>query len=157
MSDHVPLMKPHTEIHILNLFDSFVVPNAGTELLAKACRIWLQEHPEAIGILHPTEQKYPEQTRRFRELLEEEYQTHLAKNADYSSWNINATGIVGLVVRFWDKCARIMNLAGFDIGTGQYTGMKKNLVEDETIIDTFRDAGVYAKIARIYSEGKWGK
>lgn len=106
---------------------------------------------------HPTEQKYPEQTKRFRELLEEEYQTHLAKNADYSAWNINATGIVGLVVRFWDKCARIMNLAGFDIGTGQYTGMKKNLVEDETIIDTFRDAGVYAKIARIYSEGKWGK
>jgi hypothetical protein len=50
-----------------------------------------------------------------------------------------------------------MNLAGFDIGTGQYTGMKQNLVEDETIIDTFRDAGVYAKIARIYSEGKWGK
>src|SRR5689334_1575926 len=69
--------------------------------------------------IHPTEEKYPEQTKRFRELLEEEYQTHLVKNADYSAWNINATGIVGLVVRFWDKCARIMNLAGFDIGTGQ--------------------------------------
>lgn len=107
--------------------------------------------------LHPTEEKYPEQTRRFREILDEMYQTHLDKNADYSSWNINATGIVGLTVRFWDKCARIMNLIGFDIGTGEYTGAKKNLVVDESVIDTFKDAGVYSIIARVWAEGKWGK
>lgn len=133
----------------------------GWEELQKMLREWKSEHFHAdlvpIYTLHPTEQKYPEQTKRFRELLEEEYQTHLKKNADYSAMNILGTGLVGLAVRFWDKTARIMNLIGFDIQTGEFTGQKANLVEDESIIDSFRDAGVYAKIAKIYSEGKWGK
>lgn len=106
---------------------------------------------------HPTEIMYPEQTKRFKEILDEMYKTHLDKNADYSSWNINGTGLVGLVVRFWDKTARIMSLSGFDIGSGIFSGAKKNLVEDESIIDSFKDAGVYSIIARIYAEGKWGK
>jgi hypothetical protein len=112
---------------------------------------------DATRDLHPTEQKYPEQTERFREILDEMYQTHLKKNADYSAYNINGTGSIGLVVRFWDKCARLMNLCGFDIGTGNYTGMKKNLVMDESIVDTVMDAAVYSIIFKIYNEGKWGK
>lgn len=108
-------------------------------------------------VIHPTEEKYPEQTKMFREILDEMYQTHLKKNADYSHWNINATGIVGLVTRFWDKCARIMSLSGFDIGTGEYHGPKKNMVEDESLMDSFADAGVYSVIARIWASGKWGK
>jgi hypothetical protein len=106
---------------------------------------------------HPTEIKYPEQTKRFREILDEMYQTHLKKNADYSAYNINGTGVIGLTVRFWDKCARLMNLMGFDIGTGEYTGPKKNLVLDESVIDTVQDAAVYSIIFKIWSEGKWGK
>lgn len=108
-------------------------------------------------VLHPTEEKYPLQTQRFREILDEMYQTHLKKNADYSAMNILGTGEVGLTVRFWDKCARLMNLIGFDIQTGKFTGTKKNLVEDESIVDTVMDAAVYAIIFKIYNEGKWGK
>lgn len=106
---------------------------------------------------HPTEQKYPEQTKRFREILDEMYQTHLRKNADYSAWNILGTGTIGLTVRFWDKAARLMNLMGFDIGTGEYIGQKKALVLDESILDTVNDATVYGIIWRIFSEGKWGR
>jgi len=107
--------------------------------------------------LHITEQKYPLQTQRFREILDEMYQTHLIKNADYSPYNVTATGIVGLMTRFWDKTARLMNLIGFDISTGEYTGMKENAVKDEKIDQTFIDASNYGVIARIYLEGKWGK
>lgn len=106
---------------------------------------------------HPTEEKFPEMTTRFREIIEEMYKVFLDKNNDYSRWNILATGIVGITTRFWDKTARIMNLVGFNIGTGEYTGPKKNLVEDERIDQTFMDASVYGIIARIYIEGKWGK
>lgn len=132
----------------------------GPEFVADICSRWLKDN---VGLaiqpreLHITEQKYPEQTKRFRELLEEEYQTHLEKNADYSAWNVNATGQIGLVVRMWDKMARIMSLTGFDIGTGKFSGEKLNQVKDETIVDTAKDMGVYAKIFRIFSEGKWGK
>lgn len=35
--------------------------------------------------LHITEQKYPQQTKRFREILEEMYRVHLVKNNDYSN------------------------------------------------------------------------
>lgn len=106
---------------------------------------------------HPTEEKFPEMTTRFREIIEEMYQTFLKKNNDYSRWNILATGIVGITTRFWDKTARIMNLVGFNIGTGEYTGPKENMVTDEKIEQTFLDASVYGIIARIYIEGKWGK
>lgn len=117
----------------------------------------LQVEANKLPSIHPTEIKFPEQTKRFRELLEEEYQTHLIKNADYSAWNVNGTGLIGLVVKMWDKMSRIMSLSGFDIGTGTFTGTKRNMVEDESIVDTAKDMGVYAKIFRIYSEGKWGK
>lgn len=118
---------------------------------------WINNIKQKKEDLHITETRFPLQTKRFREILDEMYQTHLNKNADYSSWNVNATGLIGLVVRFWDKSARIMNLCGFDIGTGDFSGNKQNLVKDETIIDTFKDAGVYSIIARIWAEGKWGK
>lgn len=116
-----------------------------------------EEEDIKLRPLHPTEEKYPEQTKRFREILDEMYQTHLIKNADYSKWNVLGVGIVGIGTRFWDKTCRILNLIGFDITTGEYSGPKKNLVEDEKLEDTFRDASVYGIIARIYLEGKWGK
>lgn len=106
---------------------------------------------------HPTELKYPEQTKRFRKILDEMYQVHLTKNVDYSPYNINATGLVGAMVRIWDKTARLMNLLGFDIATGKYSGEKTNAVKNEGIEDSFIDLANYGIIARIYWEGKWGK
>lgn len=106
---------------------------------------------------HPTEQKYPEQCKRFRELLDEMYKVHLKKNADYSPYNILVTGMKGLVTRMWDKSARFFNLMGLDIGTYEWKDEKMNEVEDEDVNQTLIDWANYAVITRIFREGKWGK
>lgn len=107
--------------------------------------------------LHPTEQKYPEQTKRFREILDEMYQVHLKKNADYSPYNILVTGMRGCVTRLWDKSARFFNLMGLDIKTYVWTEEKMNMVEDEDVNQTIIDWANYCIITRIFREGKWGK
>lgn len=106
--------------------------------------------------LHPTEKKYPLQTTRFREILDEMYNVHLEKNRDYSPMNINATGIIGIATRIWDKTARVCNLLGFNLQTGEYSSERKS-TNDESIEDNLKDLAVYAVIGRIYREGKWGK
>lgn len=106
--------------------------------------------------LHPTEKNYPEQTKMFREILDEMYKTHLDKNQDYSPYNINATGMIGIVTRFWDKTARIMNLFGFDIATGTFNSSKGE-PKNEPIEDSFIDSANYSVIALIFRAGKWGR
>lgn len=161
MPDFVPLMKPNTSEHVLNLLE-FSVQHAGIYETEKAIQHWLITNKDNLKLVvksntHPTEINFPEMCTRFREIQAEMYEEFLKKNNDYSRWNILGTGIVGLATRFWDKTARIMNLVGFNIGTGEYTTPKQNMVEDERIEKTFMDASVYGIIARIYLEGKWGK
>lgn len=68
--------------------------------------------PRKESSKHPTEVKFPEQARRFKELTEGMYQTHLEKNQDYSPSNVLLTGMGGVLVRMWDKLSRIYNLMG---------------------------------------------
>lgn len=107
--------------------------------------------------LHITEKKYPLQTQRFREILDEMYQTHLQKNADYSPYNILVTGMKGCVTRLWDKSARFFNLMGLDIGKYTWNEEKMNTVADEPVEQTLVDWANYCIITRILREGKWGK
>ena len=104
---------------------------------------------------HITEAKCPEQVAEFRKIVDEMYYVHLQKNADYSPYNINGTGAVGLATRLWDKAARFMSLSGFDIGTGEYTAEKE--AKNESIEDTLIDMANYAIIALIHRRNKWGK
>jgi hypothetical protein len=69
----------------------------------------------SVKALHSTEEKYPEQTKAFREMIEKMYQVHLDKNLDYSPSNINGVGMIGLASRTWDKVIRFLNLVGFNI------------------------------------------
>lgn len=62
--------------------------------------------------LHPTEVKSPNQAKGFKEITERMYKVHLDKNKDYSSANVLITGMGGVIVRMWDKIARIYNLMG---------------------------------------------
>lgn len=62
--------------------------------------------------LHPTEEKFPQQAKKFKEITEKLYRVHLDKNQDYSPSNIIITGMPGALVRMWDKIARIFNLMG---------------------------------------------
>lgn len=116
----------------------------------------LQDFVGETKELHITEQDYPEQTKRFREILDEMYQVHLDKNRDYSPANILATGIVGLGTRIWDKTARICSLLGWNLLTGEFSSERKS-INDESIEDNLKDLAIYAIIARIFRENKWGK
>lgn len=107
--------------------------------------------------LHPTEIAYPFQTKRFREILDEMYQVHLEKNADYSPYNILVTGMRGCITRLWDKSARFFNLMGLDIKTYEWTEEKMNMVKDEDVNQTIIDWANYCIITRILREGLWGK
>ena len=71
----------------------------------------------------------------------------LRKHADYGPTNISQApggALNGLVVRLWDKMARIRNL--------HEAGDEPNY---ESLEDTFKDMANYAIIALLVMEGKW--
>lgn len=100
-------------------------------------------------------QPVSEQSAEFRKILDDLYELHVKKTADYSSWNIKGAGEQGVVVRLWDKTARLMNLMGWDIGTGKWTTPKEP--KNESVDDTLYDLASYAIIMLVLRRGKWGK
>lgn len=115
---------------------------------------WL--YPD-IPDLHPTEVKRPTQCGAMMAALMQMYRTHLDKNADYSPANILGTGELGVVVRLWDKIARLMNLSGFEVEIlrSHYRGAVE--AKNEAVEDTLLDAAVYAIIGLLVRAGKWGR
>ena len=121
--------------------------------------VYFWDPSEADGIpLHLTEQRCPVQCDAFMTEIMKLYRVHLSKNADYSPANILGTGAVGVTVRLWDKMARIMNLMGFDlkVQTCEYKPHNRS-AKHEAIEDSFLDMSCYAIIAKLLSEGKWGR
>ena len=106
---------------------------------------------------HITEERCPEQAAGFKEIVEKMYQVHLDKNADYSPANILGTGEIGIVVRMWDKMARLMNLLGFEIEVNFVGYREPKDAKNESVDDTFMDMAVYSIIAQLYRKGKWGR
>ncbi len=99
--------------------------------------------------------KYPQQTEAFEEIIQNMLATYKIKMEDYSPWNMRGTGELGAITRLWDKTARLMNLMGFDIGTGKFSALKDP--KNESIDDTLLDLANYAIITMILRKGKWGK
>lgn len=106
---------------------------------------------------HPTELRCPEQAKAFREVIEQMYQIHLSKNKDYSSGNILGLGTIGVVVRAWDKMARLLNLHGFkmDAKFQEYVGEQP--AKHESIEDSWLDLANYSIIALLVRKGVWGR
>lgn len=90
--------------------------------------------------------------KRFKEIQEEQFKLHTAKNHDYSAGdyfgNLKASkefGIdpmLGIIVRLIDKLSRLSSFV--------QQGVLE--VKDEKIEDTLNDISVYAVIARILYE-----
>lgn len=78
-----------------------------------------------------------------------------AKSADYGPSAIGGMGEIGIVVRLWDKMARLLNLLGFDVTKGRIN--PGAIPKNESIDDTLMDLASYAIIMLIYRRGKWGK
>lgn len=107
---------------------------------------------------HPTELRAPRQVEAFRNLVMQMYRLHLSKNADYSPANILGTGELGVVVRLWDKIARLMNLYGFRIEMTAPAKLEApRTPKHESIDDSFIDAAVYSVIGKLVRQGDWGK
>ena len=110
---------------------------------------------KSTGYLPKDEHLVSEQTREFEAVLESLLEMHKKKTADYSAWNIRGAGEQGVTVRLWDKTARLMNLMGWDIGTGKWSQPKEP--KNESVDDTLMDLASYAIIMIILRRGKWGK
>jgi hypothetical protein len=111
----------------------------------------------AVPSVHSVEASAPVQCNAFMQTLMTMYRIHLSKNADYSPANILGTGQVGVVVRLWDKMARLMNLMGFKlkVETSEYDEpLEPN---NESVDDTLLDAANYAIICRLLRAKQWGR
>lgn len=104
-----------------------------------------------------TETTRPVQVAAYIDLIMSGYRIHLAKNADYSPANILATAEIGVVVRMWDKMARLLNLTGFRIEIASSRFDHPLEAKNESIEDSFNDISVYGNIAQLLRKGKWGR
>ena len=105
------------------------------------------------------ETKYPEMTKEFRKIQQEQYELFLHKQYDYGPQNV-AVGsllktkadiklsLLGLWFRIQDKTERIKTLLMRDDG---------NSVQDEPVVDSYNDISVYGVMAQVVSRGKWAK
>jgi hypothetical protein len=110
---------------------------------------------KSTGYMPKNEHLRSEQSIEFEMILDDLFQMHKKKTADYSAWNIRGAGEQGVAVRLWDKTARLMNLMGWDIGTGKWSQPKEP--KNESVDDTLMDLASYAIIMIILRRGKWGK
>lgn len=99
-------------------------------------------------------EKCPQQIHEFIKIINNMFRIHLIKNQDYSPYNILGVGQIGLASRIWDKVSRLMNLVGFDIGTGNLSRPKEP--KNESLDDNLSDLCIYSIIWQIYRKNKWG-
>lgn len=130
---------------------------------AKSEHSYAQEHDIPIWYfpdipsLHVTEKRCPRQCKAFLTTVMTMYRLHLSKNSDYSPANILGAGEIGVLVRLWDKIARLMNLAGFRINIASSSFEAPRDPKHEAIEDTLIDAANYAVIGLLVRCGLWGK
>ena len=108
-------------------------------------------------IKHATEIISPVQCAGFMDIIMSMYRVHLKKNADYSPANILGTGELGVVVRLWDKIARLMNLTGFRLKVEPATFDKPKQPKNESVDDAYMDLSVYGIIGMLLRQSKWGR
>jgi len=116
------------------------------------------EEKRAEGIISKIEKEWPEMTKEFQAIQQEQYRLFCIKQNDYGTGNI-AMGtmldtpenirlaLTGLIVRMNDKINRLLNLV---VKNG-------TTPENEPISDSFKDLSVYGIMSQIVASGKWGK
>lgn len=119
--------------------------------------LWFEdEHPGEFPPLHLTEQRVPKQVDRFAELVMAMHRLHMSKSADYSPATILGTGMDGIVVRLWEKIARLMNLHGFPLRIEWVEREPNRIPQHEAIEDSLIDLANYAVIGLVLRQGDWG-
>ena len=109
-------------------------------------------------VIKEMEEKYPEMTKEFKRIMREQYETFCRKMLDYGTDNIalgkdltneddRRLSQMGIWFRIMDKINRLKQLV--------VSNLKNNV--DESVNDTYQDLSVYAILAQLVKNGKWGK
>lgn len=115
-------------------------------------RPWLQnlQLPQGEqGVGHHSESSIAEFERNIREIMDELATLAVQKQIDYGPKNISNSPygpLQGLVVRIYDKIARIVNLTKNDIDP-----------QNESLEDSFKDLANYGVIGLMVLRGKWDR
>jgi len=113
------------------------------------------EAEEAVKYI---EKNYPEMSKEFKKICEEQYELFCQKQSNYGPSNISVgtdlkseddvkLSLTGLWFRMNDKIQRLKNLLI----------LGKRDVVDESIEDSFQDISNYGIIAQLVSKRKWGR
>ena len=110
------------------------------------------------AVVSQIETEYPEMTAEYKKIMYEQYETFCIKQSNYGPGNISVgtllktdddvkLSLTGLWFRMNDKIQRLKQLV--------LLGGQDNV--GEAVDDTYQDLSVYAIIAQIVKNGKWGK
>jgi hypothetical protein len=113
---------------------------------------------EKSPVIKECEERYPETTKEFKKILNEQYELFCKKQLNYGPENISVgskletpdevkVSLTGIWFRSNDKIQRLKQLVLLN---------KQDHV-GESIQDSFVDLSVYGIIAQIVTRGKWGK
>jgi hypothetical protein len=113
---------------------------------------------DASSPIKECEAKFPEMTKEFKTILNEQYDLFCRKQLNYGPENISVgtrlesleevkLSLTGLWFRMNDKINRLKQLVL----------LSKPDQVGESILDSYSDLSVYGVIAQIVARGKWGK
>ncbi len=102
-------------------------------------------------------EKHPDIAKAFESIMAEEYELFAKKMLDYGKGNISVgtnletpeevkLSLTGLFFRMNDKIQRIKNIV--------VMGNTPN-VQDESVMDTYKDLSIYGIIAQIVATNRW--
>ena len=110
------------------------------------------------AVVEQMEKEWPEMTKEFKRLQQEQYELFLKKQHDYGPGNISVgtmlqttdevhLALTGLWFRMNDKIQRLKNMLM----------SKRESAVDEPMEDAYLDVSNYGIMATIVKNGKWGK
>ena len=117
-----------------------------------------EEKNQVNPVIKDIEDQYPEMTKEFKRLMREQYETFCKKQSNYGPDSIalgkdltkeqdRSLSQMGIWFRMNDKIQRVKQLV--------VMGSEDNV--GESVDDTYKDLSVYAIIAQLVKNGKWGK
>ena len=114
---------------------------------------------EEMSVIEQLEKEYPTIAAGYKQIMKEQYTLFAKKMLAYGIDNISLgtalekeedkkISITGVWIRCMDKMNRLKNLVLYQ---------KTNFVEDESVVDTYKDLVNYNIIAQIVLKDQWKK
>ena len=111
------------------------------------------------SVVEQMEKEWPEMTKEFRKIQQEQYELFLHKQHDYGPGNISVgtqlqtkeeikLSLTGLWFRMNDKLQRVKTLL---------MNNRESAIKDEPLEDAYLDVSNYGIMATIVGRDKWGK